>query len=115
MVMETGATTGIFPSDERTRESLTLQGRKQEWVALAAEPGAVNSDTETIRLNGVRADELEPLIALPSSPGNVVSVREAAGVATQQVCVGVRSTRPSPTSRSSQPRCADGRCLPNSN
>ena len=36
----------------------------------------------------IELDELEPLIALPSSPGNVVPVSEAAGVATRQVCVG---------------------------
>src|SRR5256886_2248620 len=74
MVMETGATTGIFPSDERTREWLAAQGREDEFVALAADEGAGYDEIETIDL-GV----LEPLIALPSSPGNVVPVHEAAG------------------------------------
>jgi len=83
MVMETGATTGIFPSDARTREWLAAQGREDEFVELAADPGAVYGETETIDLGA-----LEPLIALPSSPGNVVPVREAAGTATRQVCVG---------------------------
>jgi aconitate hydratase len=83
MVMETGATTGIFPSDERTREWLAGQGREDEFVELAADRGAVYAEQETIELG-----ELEPLIALPSSPGNVVPVREAAGTATKQVCVG---------------------------
>src|SRR5581483_6082153 len=83
MVMETGATTGIFPSDGRTRAWLTAQGRDDEFVELAADPGAVYEETETIELG-----ELEPLIALPSSPGNVVPVREAAGTPTRQVCVG---------------------------
>ena len=36
----------------------------------------------------IELDELEPLIAMPSSPGNVVPVSEAAGLATRQVCVG---------------------------
>ena len=83
MVMETGATTGIFPSDSRTREWLELQSRGDEFVALAADPGAVYDQVEVIEL-----DELEPLIAAPQSPGNVVPVSEAAGVSTRQVCVG---------------------------
>jgi predicted aconitate hydratase len=83
MVMETGATTGIFPSDERTRAWLAEQGREDHWLELAADPDAAYDETETIDL-----DDLEPLIALPSSPGNVVPVREAVGEPTRQVCVG---------------------------
>ena len=83
MVMETGATTGIFPADERTRAWLAGQGREEEFVELSADPGAVYDEQETIDLG-----ELEPLIALPSSPGNVVPVREVSGTATKQVCVG---------------------------
>jgi aconitate hydratase len=83
MVMETGATTGIFPSDDETRVWLWTQGREDEWIELAADSGAVYDETEVIDLG-----KLEPLIALPSSPGNVVPVREAAGEGTRQVCVG---------------------------
>jgi aconitate hydratase len=83
MVMETGATTGIFPSDEQTSRWLEAQGREREFAELAADPGAVYDELETIELG-----ELEPLIALPSSPGNVVPVAEAAGTPTRQVCVG---------------------------
>jgi aconitate hydratase len=83
MVMETGATTGIFPSDERTRRWLEAQGRATEFVELAAEPDATYDDVETIDLGA-----LEPLIAQPSSPGNVVLVADVAGVEAQQVCVG---------------------------
>ncbi len=83
MVMETGATTGIFPSDERTRAWLGEQGREQHWLELAADPEAQYDEAETIDLG-----DLEPLIALPSSPGNVVPVREAVGEVTRQVCVG---------------------------
>jgi len=83
MIMETGATTGIFPSDEQTRRWLAEQGREGEFVELARDPGARYDEVEVIDLA-----ELEPLIALPSSPGNVVPVREAAGTATSQVCVG---------------------------
>jgi aconitate hydratase len=83
MVMETGATTGIFPSDEQTRLWLATQGRGEEFVELAADPGARYDEAEEIELA-----ELEPLIAQPSSPENVVPVREAAGIPTRQVCVG---------------------------
>jgi aconitate hydratase len=83
MVMETGATTGIFPSDEQTRRWLEAQGRESEFAELAADPGAAYDELETIELG-----ELEPLIALPSSPGNVVPVAETAGTPTRQVCVG---------------------------
>ncbi|MGE5273541.1 MAG: aconitate hydratase [Verrucomicrobiota bacterium] len=83
MVMETGATTGIFPADERTRAWLAGQGREDEFVPLSADPGAAYGEQETIELGA-----LEPLIALPSSPGNVVPVREVSGTPTKQVCVG---------------------------
>jgi aconitate hydratase len=83
MVMETGATTGLFPSDERTREWLAAQGRDEDFAELAPDPGVGYDEIETLDLA-----ELEPLIALPSSPGNVVPVREVAGTATRQVCVG---------------------------
>src|SRR5438132_6796020 len=83
MVMETGATTGLFPSDERTREWLAEQQRADQWVALAADPGGAYDEVEVIDL-----DALEPLIATPSSPGNVVTVRSVAGTPVGQVCVG---------------------------
>src|SRR6266545_4939406 len=83
MVMETGATTGVFPSDEQTLRWLTAQGRADEFVELAPDPGASYDEAELIDLG-----RLEPLVALPSSPGNVVAVREAAGTPTRQVCVG---------------------------
>jgi len=83
MTVETGATTGVFPSDARTREWLASQARADQWVELAAEDGAAYDEEEAIEL-----DRLEPLIARPGSPGDVVPVREVAGVEVQQVCVG---------------------------
>ena len=50
---------------------------------LAADDGAAYDEGEVIELR-----ELEPLIAKPSSPGNVVPVRDVAGTQTVQVCVG---------------------------
>src|SRR5919107_210256 len=83
MITELGATAAIFPSDERTREWLEAQRREDDFVPLAADEGAEYDEIEVIELA-----ELEPLIAEPSSPGNVVPVREVAGTETVQVCVG---------------------------
>ena len=83
MGTETGATTSIFPSDERTREYLTAQGRGSSWVLLAADDGADYDEHAEIDLSS-----LEPLIATPSSPGNVVPVREVAGIPVGQAIVG---------------------------
>jgi aconitate hydratase len=83
MIVEMGATTGLFPSDERTREWLEHQQRPNDWIELQADPSAHYDEDELIEL-----DELEPLIAKPSSPGNVVAVREVAGTPVAQVCVG---------------------------
>ena len=83
MVMETGATTGIFPSDEQTRRWLAAQGREEEWIELAAADHGAYAEVETIDLAS-----LVPLIALPSSPGRVVPVADVAGTPTRQVCVG---------------------------
>src|SRR5829696_6020582 len=83
MSIETGATTAIFPSDERTREWLEAQERPDDFVELGADEGAEYDEYQHIAL-----DELEPLIAQPSSPGNVVPVSEVAGTKVAQVCVG---------------------------
>jgi len=83
MGAETGATSSIFPSDEVTLAFLRAQGREGDWRPLAADPGATYDEVVEINLS-----ELEPLIALPSSPGNVVPVREVEGTPVAQVCVG---------------------------
>jgi aconitate hydratase len=83
MIAELGATTGVFPSDERTREWLRMQQREEDFVELSADAGADYDEREHIELN-----ELEPLIAKPHSPGNVVPVSEVAGTKAAQVCIG---------------------------
>src|ERR687898_2242139 len=83
MMIETGATTGIFPSDERTREWMETQQRPDDYMELKADEGAEYDEHELVEL-----DKLEPLIAQPSSPGNVVPVSEVAGTKAHQVCVG---------------------------
>jgi len=83
MGAELGATTSIFPSDERTREYLRAQKREDVWRPLAADPDAAYDDVIEIDLS-----TLEPLVACPSSPDAVVPARELAGTEVVQVCVG---------------------------
>jgi len=83
MGAELGATTSVFPSDEETRRFLRGQAREDDWVELTADADATYDVTETIDLS-----ELEPLIALPTSPGNVVPVREVAGQPIAQAYIG---------------------------
>lgn len=83
MGAELGATSSIFPSDERTREYLEAQGRGSAWRELSADEGASYNEDLTLDLG-----QIEPLIAKPSSPGNVVPVREVAGTRVDQVIVG---------------------------
>jgi aconitate hydratase len=83
MGTELGATTSIFPSDERTREYLEAQGRGDAWRELAADEGAEYDEVNEIDLSTV-----EPLIACPTSPGNVKRVAEVAGIKVDQAIVG---------------------------
>jgi aconitate hydratase len=83
MGTELGATSSIFPSDASTRAYLEAQDRGGAWVPLAADPGATYDEEVEIDLA-----TLEPLIACPSSPGNVVTVREVAGIKVDQAIVG---------------------------
>lgn len=83
MGAELGATASIFPSDIRTREFLRSQRREEDWRPLHADRGAKYDEYDEVDLS-----TLEPLIALPSSPGNVVPVREVAGREIYQAMVG---------------------------
>ncbi|MDT5134017.1 MAG: aconitate hydratase, partial [Mycobacterium sp.] len=83
MGAELGATTTVFPSDQRVREFLRAEGREADWIELVADEGAGFEIEETIDLS-----QIEPLIAKPSSPGNVVPVREVAGEEIAQVVIG---------------------------
>ncbi len=83
MGAELGATTTVFPSDEAVRDFLRAEDREDDWVELLADEDAGYDVDETIDLS-----ELEPLIAKPSSPGNVVPVREVAGEEIAQVVIG---------------------------
>lgn len=83
MGAELGATSTVFPSDHEVRRFLRSQQREEEWSELAADPDATYDVEESIDLSG-----LEPLIAMPSSPGNVRLVRDVAGEEIYQAYVG---------------------------
>jgi aconitate hydratase len=83
MGAEMGATTSVFPSGGAVRRFLADEGREMDWTALQADPGAAYDEVEELDLSS-----LEPLIALPSSPGNVVPVRQVAGQEIYQAYVG---------------------------
>ncbi len=83
MGAELGATTTVFPSDEETKKFLKSQEREDDWTEIKADEGCEYQYHEEIVL-----DDLVPLIALPTSPGNVVPVEEVAGKPISQVVIG---------------------------
>lgn len=83
MGTELGATTSIFPSDEITRAFLEAEGRGEDFRELSSDPDAVYDKVIDIDLS-----ELEPMIACPHSPDNVVKVSSLKGTKVDQVCIG---------------------------
>ncbi len=83
MGAELGATTSIFPSDKRTRYFLKAQGRESDWIELQADKNAEYAEVIKIDLSSV-----EPMMAQPHSPDNVVPVRKLSGTKVDQVCIG---------------------------
>ena len=83
MGAELGATTSVFPSDEVTRAFLKAQGREQDFSELSADADA--SYDEMLEIN---LEELQPLVARPHLPDNVVTVEEAGPIKVDQVFIG---------------------------
>ena len=83
MGTELGATSSIFPTDEKTKDYLARQGREDAFEEVGPDPDAEYHDEIVVDLS-----DLEPLIAEPSMPDNVVPVREAAGQDVEQVMIG---------------------------
>jgi len=83
MGAELGATTSVFPSDDAVKKFLEAHGRGNDFVELVADKGA-----EYDEYDGINLSELVPLIACPSSPDNVVPVRDVAGREIYQVMIG---------------------------
>jgi aconitase A len=103
MGTEMGATATVFPSDNAVRRFMKTQGREDQWRELIADDGANYDRHEEIDLSS-----LEPLIACPSSPGNVVPVREVAGREIYQAYVG-SSANPGLRDFAVAARIVDGR------
>jgi aconitate hydratase len=83
MITELGGTAAIFPSDDQTRRFLARQRREDQWVELGPDPDARYDEEVHLDLG-----RLEPLIARPHQPDNVVPVAEVAGTPVFQVCFG---------------------------
>ncbi|MBU2515329.1 aconitate hydratase [bacterium] len=83
MGAEMGATTSIFPSDGNTKSFLESRGRGDAYKEMAADEGA-----EYDRVIDINLSEIEPLIAIYPSPGNVEKVKAHAGTKIHQVCIG---------------------------
>ena len=83
MGTELGATTSIFPSDDVTKAFLTAQGRADDYTPLCSDADAVYD-----RVIDIDLSTLEPMIACPHSPDNVVEVNTLSAVKVDQVCIG---------------------------
>ena len=83
MGTELGATTSIFPSDDVTRAFLAAEGREADFIPLASDP-----DARYDRIIDIDLNTLQPMIACPHSPDNVVPVASLAGTKVDQVCIG---------------------------
>ena len=83
MGTETGATSSLFPSDEITKQWFRAQGREDQWLPLTADEDAIYDEVIEIDLS-----QVEPLIALPHQPDNVVTIKEVAGKPVDQVVIG---------------------------
>jgi aconitate hydratase len=82
MGAELGLTSSVFPSDEQTLRFLKAQKREKDFVPLTTDNGEYD---DVIELD---LSKLEPLVAQPHSPDNVVPVQEIAGTPLRQVAVG---------------------------
>jgi aconitate hydratase len=83
MGTEMGATSTVFPSDDEVKRFMKQNNREEEWQELVADEGATYDKHEELVL-----DDVVPLIALPSSPGNVVPVSEVEGDDIYQAYIG---------------------------
>ena len=83
MSVELGATSAVFPADDVVQRFMREHGRGELFRRFEAQPGATYDLDEELDLSSI-----EPLVAMPSSPGNVVPIREVAGEVIHQSYVG---------------------------
>lgn len=83
MGAELGATTSVFPSDEKTKKFLESMGRGNDWSEQKADEGA-----EYDKIIEINLDELGSIAAQPHSPDAVATVKSLAGKPVTQVVIG---------------------------
>ncbi len=83
MAVDMGLTAAIFPSDEITKDFFRMTDREKDWLELKTEDGAQFDMTSELDLSAV-----EPLVACPSSPDNVMPARELGNTDIHQVIIG---------------------------
>ncbi len=83
MGAELGATTSVFPTDERTKEYLVQQGREEDYIEMKADEDAAYDQELDVDLS-----KLVPMTAKPHSPDAVVPVKELEGMKVNQVVIG---------------------------
>ena len=80
MGAELGATSSVFPSDERTREYLEAQGRGLAWRELSADEGAQYDEDLTLDL-GPKVSSARPIIRLDPQNDHIEWIDSAMRVA----------------------------------
>lgn len=83
MGAEMGATTSIFPADEKVRAFLKSEGRENDFKAMAPEEGCDYDGEMEIDLS-----TLEPLCACPHQPDKVIPLKNVEKRPVQQVFIG---------------------------
>jgi len=83
MGVELGVTTSIFPSDKNTYQFLKAQQREKEWIEIKPDIDAEYDDQIEINI-----EEIEPQVAIPSSPDKVVKVKDLTDVKVDQIFIG---------------------------
>ncbi len=83
MGAEMGATTSIFPADERVREFMRAQHREDQFVEILPDEGCDYDEEMEVDLSS-----LEPLCACPHQPDNVIPLKDVEKKKVQQVFIG---------------------------
>ena len=83
MGAELGATTSIFPTDDVTKKFLAAQKRGKSYKQVGADDDATYDEQVVIDLS-----KLEPLMAQPHMPDNIIEVRKLKGTKVNQVAIG---------------------------
>ncbi|MBW3660992.1 MAG: aconitate hydratase [Gemmatimonadetes bacterium] len=108
MGTELGATTTVFPADDAVRRFLRSQQREDDFLEILPD-----DDPEYDLHDAIDLSSLEPLMARPSSPGNVVPVAEEAGKPIYQAYIG-SSANPGLRDFAVAARIVEGRQIPDS-